>query len=239
MLRCSLRSALAGSVLAVTSLFWLPLPPASAAEAQVQLRCDGALIDARGVAQLKRTTSRLAFSLGLEAEAPDADAALGVLQQRLVVVRQALKRLEVNDLRVGSPSSWSRAAEPGRPPVAQVSLQVRGELAPQRLQALVREVGRLPGVQLSPVTTQADPRGDAAARRSLLRDAFADARRQAEELAAVAGFSRVTPLELRLDGMEQPMPWRAMADASPQGFNPDELPLPINRVGMGVSFCAT
>ena len=239
MVRSSLRSVLAGSVLAATSLFWLPLPPATAAEAQVQLRCDGALIDARGTAQLKRATSRLEFSLGLEAEAPDSEAALRVLQQRLVVVRQVLKRLEVNDLRVSSPTSWSRASDPGRPAVAQASLQVRGVLAPQRLQALVGEVGRLPGVQLSPVTTQADPRGDAAARRLLLRDAFADARRQAQELAAVAGFSRVTPLQLRLDGMERPMPLRAMADASPEGFNPDELPLPIDRVGMGVSFCAT
>ena len=204
----------------------LALRPTAAAEAQVQLRCDGALIETRGTAQLKRTTNRLAFSLGLDAEAPDADAALGVLQQRLAAVRTALQRLDVQDLRVSSPSTWTRAAERNRPTSGQANLQVSGQLAPQRLQALIRTVGSLPGVRLAPVSTQADPKGDAAARRQLLRDAFADARTQALELAAVAGLSRVTPLELRLDGMKRPTPLRAMAAAAP------------DRLGMGVSFCA-
>ena len=216
----------------------LPLRPTAAAEAQVQLRCDGALIETRGTAQLKRATNRLSFSLGLDAEAPDADAALGALQQRLAAVRTALQRLEVQDLRVSSPSTWTRAAERNRPTSVQANLQVSGQLAPQRLQALIRTVGSLPGVRLAPVSTQADPKGDAAARRQLLRDAFADARTQALELAAVAGFSRVMPLELRLDGMERPTPLRAMAAAAPDTFNPDELPLPTDRLGMGVSFCA-
>ena len=206
------------------------------AEAQVQLRCDGALLETRGTAQLKRSTSRLSFSLGLEAEAGEADGALGVLQQRLTALRSALQRLEVQDLRVTSPSTWNRPAERNRPASAQASLQVSGNLAPQRLQALVREVGSLPGVRLAPVNTQANPSGDVAARRQLLRDAFADARRQALELASVAGFSRVTPLELRLDGMERPMPLRAMATAA-DGFNPDELPLPTDRLTMTVAFC--
>jgi hypothetical protein len=34
------------------------------------------------------------------------------------------------------------------------------------------------------------------------------------------------------------MPLRSMATAM-DGFNPDELPLPTERLGMGVSFCAT
>jgi uncharacterized protein YggE len=223
--------------LALALLPGLPVP-AAAAEAQVQLRCDGALIDTRGSAQLKRSTSRLAVSLSLEADAAEADAALAALQQRLAAVRAALQRLEVQDLRVSSPSTWSRGAERGRPAGVVASLQVSGQLAPARLQALVREVGRLPGVRLAPVGTQADPRGDAAARRQLLREAFADARNQALELASVAGFSRLTPLELRLDGLERPLPLRAMAAAAPEGFNPEELPLPTDRLGMGVSFCA-
>jgi uncharacterized protein YggE len=213
--------------------------PAAAVEAQVQLRCEGALIDSRGSAQLQRSTSRLAVSLSLEAEAAEADGALAALQQRLAAVRAALQRLEVQDLRISSPSTWSRGAERGRPAAVAASLQVSGQLAPARLQALVREVGRLPGVRLAPVGTQADPRGDAAARRQLLREAFADARRQALELAAVAGFSRVTPLELRLDGQERPVPLRALAAAAPEGFNPEELPLPTDRLALGVSFCAT
>lgn len=232
------RCCLLLGVGAWTCVVVMALPPVTAAETQVQLRCDGALLETRGAAQLQRSTSRLSLSLGLEAEAIDADGALGVLQQRLAAVRAALQRLEVRDLRVTSPSTWNRPAERNRPASAQASLQVSGNLAPQRFQALVREVGPLPGVRLAPVSTQADPSGDAAARRELLRDAYADARRQALELAGVAGFSRVTPLELRLDVMERPMPLRSMATAM-EGFNPDELPLPTDRLGMGVSFCAT
>lgn len=235
MARCSRLLPL---LAACTALVGMPLPPVTAADAQVQLRCDGALIETRGSAQLKRRTSLLAFSLGLEAEGADADAALAALQQRLATVRTALQRLGVQDLRATSPSTWTRPAERNRPAVTQANLQVSGQLVPAQLQALVRDVGRLPGVQLAPVSTQADPKGDAAARRQLLRDAFADARTQALELASVAGFSRVTPLELRLDGMERPLPMRAMAAAA-DGFNPDELPWPTDRLGMGVRFCAT
>lgn len=223
---------------ACTALLGMPFPPATAAEAQVQLRCDGALIETRGTALLKRSTSRIGFSLGLEAEAPDSDAALAALQQRLAAVRSALQRLDGQDLRVTSPSTWTRPADRNRPASTQASLQVSGQLLPARLQSLVRDVGKLPGVRLTPVSTQADPRGDATARRQLLRDAFADARTQALELASMAGFSRVAPLELRLDGMERPMPMRAMAAVAADSFNPDELPMPTERLGMGVSFCA-
>ena len=238
MLRRSLVLALVACGLSCGAAVGMTPKPAAAAEAQVQLRCDGALIETRGTALLKRSTSRLVVSLGLEADAPDADGALAALQQRLAAVRSALQRLDVQDLRVTSPSTWNRPVERNRPAGVQASLQVSGQLAPQRLQALVRQVGSLPGVRLAPVSTQADSRGDAAARRQLLRDAFADARTQALELAAVAGFSRVTPLELRLDGQERPVLMRAMAASAPDAFNPNELPLPTDQLGLGVSFCA-
>ena len=103
--------ALLGPFLGSAVLVGMASVPGGAAEAQVQLRCDGALIDTRGTALVKRSTSRLGFSLGLEADGVDADAALGVLQQRLAAVRTALQRLEVQDLRVSSPSTWNRAAD--------------------------------------------------------------------------------------------------------------------------------
>jgi hypothetical protein len=43
------------------------LPLASAANAQVQLRCDDPLLETRGAAQLKRSTSQLSVSLGRDA----------------------------------------------------------------------------------------------------------------------------------------------------------------------------
>ena len=214
------------------------MPAAAPAEGQVQLRCDGTLLEVRGSAELKRTTSRLQLALMLEADGPTADVALAALQQRLARVRDGLRSLEVQQLRVGSPTTWRRAAERDRPAQVQAQLQLSGQLPPRQLQALIRQVGALPGVRLDPVTTQADPGGDAAARRQLLRAAFADARRQAEEIAAAAGLGSITSLEIRLEGLERPIALRAMAAAAPAPFDPAELPEPSDRLGMVVRFCA-
>jgi uncharacterized protein YggE len=210
-----------------------------AAIAQVQLRCEGTLLEARGSAEKERPTRRLTFSLALEAEAPTADAALQGLQERLAAVRQALQRLQVEELRVTSPSTWKREADRRRPAAVTASLQVSGRLAPQRLQPLIREVGALPGVRLAPVGTEADRAQDAAVRRQLLRAAYQDALEQAREVAAAVGLGTLTPLEVQLEGNEfRPVMLRAAAaDAAPP-FDPAELAQPKNRLGLLVRFCA-
>lgn len=209
------------------------------AQGQVLLRCDGTLVEARGQAERKRLTERLRFSLGLEAEGPTADGALGLLQDRLAAVRRQLQGLQVQELEVSSPSTWQRAAEGQRPATVQAQLQVSGALAPDRLQPLVRQVGALPGVRLAPVSTQASAAGDLAVQRQLLREAYLDARRQALEIAAVLGRTTLEPLDIQLDGVMRPMPMlRAMAaDASPP-FDPRELQAPLDRLGLSARFCA-
>lgn len=215
-----------------------PWPPARA-QSQVQLSCSGTLLEARGSAELKRDTQHLLVSLGLEAEGADADAALAALQQRLAAVRQQLRELQVQDLRVTSPTTWQRPQQP-RPLALQVvaGLQVSGELAPARLQAFVRGVGGLPGVRLNPVATQADPAASATVRARLLRAAYLDARAQGRELAAAMGLSRLQPLEVRAEGYDlRPMALRAVAaEAAP--FDPAELPQPTDRLSLLVRFCA-
>jgi uncharacterized protein YggE len=215
------------------------------AAAQVQLSCLGTLLEARGFAEAERPTSRLAVSLGLEAEAAgrDAaatDAALALLQGRLAAVRSALQRLEVEELRVTAPSTWRRGDSRGRPAGTQASLQVSGRLAPQRLQQLIREVGALPGVRLAPATAQADPAEDQAVRRRLLRQAYQDALARAGEVAAAIGRTRLDPLEVQLDGGElRPMPMMARADAAaPPPFDPAELPQQKDRLTLLARFCA-
>lgn len=211
-----------------------------AAVAQVQLRCDGTLLEARGSAERERPTRRLSFSLALEAEAPTADAALQGLQERLAAVRQALQQLQVEELRVTSPSTWQREADGRRPAAVTANLQVSGRLLPQRLQSLIREVGALPGVRLAPVGTEADRTLDAAVRRQLLRAAYQDALVQAREVAAAVGLSRLAPLEVQVDGNDlRPMMMRAAAaDAAPPPFDPAELAPPKDRLGVMVRFCA-
>jgi len=232
------RRPLLAGLLLLPALLGGPAPVR--AEAQVQLRCEGTVLEARGVAEKQRPIQRLQVSLGLEAEAPGADGALALLQQRLAVVRSALQQLQIEELRVSSPSSWQRPAEPGRPAQVQASLQLTGRLAPRHLQVLVREVGALPGVRLAPVTPEADRAQAEGVRLQLLRQAYQDARAQAAELAAAIGLQRLLPLEVRLDGLEaRPMPMMArMADAPPPPFDPAELPRPLDRLTMKVRFCA-
>ncbi len=209
------------------------------AEGQVQLSCAGTLLEARGQAETRRATATLKASLSLEAEAASADQALGLLQQRLAAVRSALQQLQVADLRVTSPSTWQRPAERDRPAAVQATLQVSGSLAPSRLQALIRTVGALPGVRLAPVGTEADRREDARVRQELLRQAYDDALRQVQPLADLIGRRRLRALEIRVDGLEMPMPMlRGMAAAAAPPFDPAELNQPQDRLGMQVRFCA-
>jgi uncharacterized protein YggE len=211
----------------------------SPAGAEVQLRCEGTLLEARGSAELERGTRRLEFSLGVEARAASSDEALASLQARLAAVRQELQRLQVEELRVTSPTSWQRPAERGRPAEVEAQLQVSGRLEPRRLQALIRTVGALPGVRLAPVSGQADKAEDANVRRQLLRNAYRDALNQARELAETIGRPRLDPLEIQLDGGElRPMAMRMAAEAAPAPFDPAELPPPRSRLSLMVRFCA-
>ena len=225
-----------GHLLLLASLL---APLTARAEGQIQLSCPGTLLEARGQAELQRPTTALQISMGLEAEGGTSDQALALLQQRLAAVRSTLQGLAVSDLRVSSPSTWRRPAEPGRAAMVQASLQVNARVAPERLQPLIRTVGGLPGVQLAPVRTQADPSQDGPVRQQLLRQAWQDALRQARPLAELIGRPRLVPLEIRLDGQEvAPMAMRAMAADAVPPFNPDELDKPRDRLTIQVRFCA-
>ena len=215
------------------------LPAAGLAQSQVQLACTGTLVEARGSAELKRPTKRLRFSLTLEAEAASADGALAELQRRLAAVRRKLQELQVQDLQVTSPNTWQRPASRDKAGAVQASLQVSGQLAPAQLQPLVRQVGGLPGVRLSPVATEADKAADRQVRQLLLRGAYQDALAQAREIAAAIGLSEVRPIEVQLEGGGAPVVMRTMAaDAGVPPFDPDELPQPVGRLSLQVRFCA-
>ena len=231
----------ATSSLPLLSLLLLALPLGSApAWAEAQVRCEGTLLEARGSAEMDRPLERLRVSLALEAEQRSSDAALALLQERLAAVRTALQGLGVREFRATSPSTWQRPAEAGRPPLNQASLQVTGSLAPARLQALIRQVGTLPGVRLAPVIPEADPARAGEARRALLASAYQKALAEAREVAAAVGLAQLRPLEVVVEGDGGPVPLRMMAaraDAPPP-FDPAELPSPKASASMLVRFCA-
>lgn len=217
----------------------LLLPPMLIAQAQVQMGCSGTLLQARGRAELKRLIDALRVSLSLEAEAATADGALASLQARLDSVRQALQQLGVRKLEVTSPSTWTRPAERQQPAQTTASLRVSGELAPAQLQQLIRQVGSLPGVRLSPVDPRAQASGDATSQARLLKAAYGDALGQAKTIAAAIGLHQLRPLEVDVEGgAGAPILMRAMARADGAPFDPAELPAPVDRLSLMVRFCA-
>lgn len=215
--------------------------PAGPARGQVQLRCDGTLLEARGAAERRRPARWLRLSLGIEAEGATADAALASLQSRLAAVREGLRTLGVEELRVSSPQTWQLPAAGRRPGRVQAVLQVSGRVAPPRFQELVRGVGSLAGVRLAPVSAEADPLEAAGVRRDLLRAAYRDALAQASQVAAAIGRPLLTPLEVQLEGGGPPVALRAAAAPAADGvppFDPAELEQPLSRLSLLVRFCA-
>jgi uncharacterized protein YggE len=225
-------------VLCASCAWSLALGPA---RAEVQQRCEGTLLEARGSAEQERAIARLRFSLSLEAEQRSGDRALALLQERLARVRTALRGLGVTEFRASSPSTWGRPAEAGQPPAYQASLQVSGVVSPSSLQVLIRQVGALPGVRLAPVSPEADPARSSEARRGLLAAAYRQALERASEVAAAVGLARLQPLEVQVEDDRAPVPMRTMAvkaDAAPPPFDPAELPPPKDTATMLVRFCA-
>ena len=202
----------------------LPCP----AWAQIQLRCDGTLLEARGSAEQELPIGQLRFSLSLEAEQRSSDGALALLQERLASVRSVLQGLQVRQLRVSSPSTWQRPAEPGRPAISQSSLQVSGLLDPSHLQALIRHVGAHPGVRLAPVSAEADPARSSETRRALLAAAYRQAFQRAQDVASALGLSF---LKRRMIAPPMPprLPWRPRLKCPrliPGSYPPRRIRLP-------------
>ncbi|MFN9629855.1 MAG: SIMPL domain-containing protein [Cyanobacteriota bacterium] len=226
-------------ILSVLLLLVLSSVPA---QAEVQVRCEGTLLEARGSAEQERPIVRLRFSLALEAEQRNSEGALALLQERLAAVRRSLQALQVGEFRASSPSTWQRPAEGGRPALSQAYLQVSGTLAPDRLQALIRQVGTLPGVRLAPVTPEAEPASEAAKTRpALLAAAYQRALAEARDVAGAIGLTQLRPLEVMVEGDGAPVPLRAMRDtpaSAPPPFDPAELPPPKAFASMLVRFCA-
>jgi uncharacterized protein YggE len=213
--------------------------PHAVRAAEVQLRCEGTLLEARGSAERQRPFARIAFSLNLEAGAATADGALAQLQGRLAAVRSVLQQLGVERLEVGSPSTWPRQDKPGRPTTVQASLPLGGRLAAGQLQGLIRRVGALPGVRLAPVSAEADPAGAEASRQVLLGAAYRDAEAQVRPLAELIGRPRLMPLQIQVEGGGGPVMMRAAMPApAPPAFDPAELPKPVDRLALQVQFCA-
>lgn len=202
-------------------------------------RCDGTLLQLQVEQSGTAAFDRFRFELGLEAEAPSKAEAMALLNSRLAKLRTALRPLVSGDLTIPAPSTYRSGGGtgPGVMPVREhASTSVSGVVSKATYDALIQTAGRLPGVTLRGYTAQAAGGSERDLQASLLRQALAEGRRQADLTAQTLGLRRVQLLRIdqRSGGAPRPMPYARMVAAS---FNPDEAPPPERSLSLALDYC--
>ena len=228
--------------LALVALAGLALAPAASLAVEGPVgpgRCGGTLLQLQVEQSGSTAFDRFRFDLGLEAEAPSKAEAMALLNSRLANLRTALRPLVSGELTIPAPTTYRSGGGtgPGATPVREhASTSVGGVVPKSSYDALIQLAGRLPGVNLRGFTAQATAGSDSDLQASLLRQALADGRRQADLTAQALGLRRVQLLRIdqRGGGAPRPIPYARMAAAS---FNPDEAPAPERSLSLALDYC--
>ncbi|NBW62955.1 MAG: DUF541 domain-containing protein [Synechococcaceae bacterium WB4_1_0192] len=202
-------------------------------------RCGGTLLQLQVEQSGSAAFDRFRFDLGLEAEAPSKAGAMALLNSRLTQLRTALQPLVSGDLTIPAPTTYRSGGGTGlgaTPVREHASTSVGGVVRKANYDALIQLAGRLPGVSLRGFTAQAAGRSASDLQASLLRQALAEGRRQADLTAQALGLQRVQLLRIdqRSGGTPRPMPYARMAAAS---FNPEEAPAPERSLSLALDYC--
>ena len=194
-------------------------------------RCSGTLLQLQVQSQGSSGFDRFRFNLGLEAEASSPAEALELLNQRLSQLRTVVLPLATGPLTVPAPSSTSFGSGRLR---YRASTSVSGVVSKANYDPLIQAAGRQPGVSLQGFTALPASASEAQLQSTLLREALADGRRQAEATASALGLRTVRLLRIdqRSGGGFRPMPMLAA-----RNFNPDEAPAPERSVSLGLDYC--
>ena len=193
--------------------------------------CSGTLLQLQVQSQGSSGFDRFRFNLGLEAEASSPAEALELLNQRLSQLRTVVTPLATGPLTVPAPSSTSFGSGRLR---YRASTSVSGVVSKANYDPLIQAAGRQPGVSLQGFTALPASASEAQLQSTLLREALADGRRQAEATASALGLRTVRLLRIdqRSGGGFRPMPMLAA-----RNFNPDEAPAPERSVSLGLDYC--
>ena len=194
-------------------------------------RCSGTLLQLQVQSQGSSGFDRFRFNLGLEAEASSNAEALQLLNQRLNQLRTVVTPLATGPLTVPAPSSSGYGSSRLR---YRASTSVSGVVSKANYDPLIQAAGRQPGVSLQGFTALPASASEAQLQSTLLREALADGRRQAEATASALGLKTVRLLRIdqRSGGGFRPMPMLAA-----RNFNPDEAPAPERSVSLGLDYC--
>ena len=215
----------------VVAALCLPLMPRGAAAEPGPSRCGGTLLQLQVQSQGSSSFDRFRFNLGLEAEASSPAEALELLNQRLSQLRTVVVPLATGPLTVPAPSSTSYGSGRLR---YRASTSVSGVVSKANYDPLIQAAGRQSGVSLQGFTALPASASEAQLQSTLLREALADGRRQAEATASALGLRTVRLLRIdqRSGGGFRPMPMLAA-----RNFNPDEAPAPERSVSLGLDYC--
>ena len=209
----------------------LPVAVLPVAAEPAPSRCSGTLLQLQVQSQGSSGFDRFRFNLGLEAEASSNAEALQLLNQRLNQLRTVVTPLATGPLTVPAPSSSGYGSGRLR---YRASTSVSGVVSKANYDPLIQAAGRQPGVSLQGFTALPASASEAQLQSTLLREALADGRRQAEATASALGLRTVRLLRIdqRSGGGFRPMPMLAA-----RNFNPDEAPAPERSVSLGLDYC--
>lgn len=209
----------------------LPITAGVAAAEPGPSRCGGTLLQLQVQSEGSSSFDRFRFNLGLEAEASSPAEALELLNQRLSQLRRVVTPLAIGPLTVPAPSSSGYGSSRLR---YRASTSMSGVVSKANYDPLIQAAGRQSGVSLQGFTALPASGSEAQLQSTLLRQALADGRRQAEVAASALGLKTVRLLRIdqRSGGGFRPMPMLAA-----RSFNPDEAPAPERSVSLGLDYC--
>ena len=196
--------------------------------------CQGTLLQIQVNERGTSRSDRFRFSLGLEAENANKDAAMTALNGRLAKARQVIQPLALGRLTIPAPRSYSVGGGASGPRLERASTNITGEVSRDNYDALIQAAGRLPGVRLQGMTSLASSDSRASLANQLLKQALETGRRRAEATARALGLHKVELLLIDQRGSTyRPMAAR-MGEAS---FRPSEAPKPSESLTLKLDYC--
>lgn len=198
--------------------------------------CNGTLLQIQVNERGTSRSDRFRFSLGLEAENANKDAAMTALNGRLAKARQVIQPLAQGRLTIPAPRSYSVGGGASGPRLERASTNITGEVSRDNYDALIQAAGRLPGVRLQGMTSLASSESSASLADQLLKQALDTGRRRAQATAGALGLRKVELLLIDQRGST----YRPMAMAARMGeasFRPGEAPKPSQSLTLKLDYC--
>ena len=220
---------------AVPVLFGLSVVAPSPLRAAERV-CNGTLLQIQVNERGTSHSDRFRFSLGLDAENANKDAAMTALNGRLAEARQAIQPLALGRLTIPAPRSYPVGGGTSGPRLERASTTITGEVSRDNYDALIQAAGRLPGVRLRGMTSLASSDSRASLADQLLKQALETGRRRAQATARALGLRKVELLLIDQRGSTQ-RPMQMAARKESTGFRPGEAPKPSQSLTLKLDYC--